>query len=302
LTSSLVSPELRAKVRNAAVPVALAMGRAGLTPNALTLIGFGISVIAAWAALEESWLLAGLLVIGGGVFDLFDGALARAQHKVSRLGAYMDSVFDRAGEAVVFVGIVGGLVEAGWDTAPFLAAAALAELAHEESEAKRLAAASCDPHSPWHRVDGWQLNTEAHHDFVFIENGVEHPLRVRLGDEHRADASKVRTIRDGHDWHVLRDGVYRRFTLKSGLSYADEHVAGSLTAPMPGRIVKVMAKEGTTVKKGEALLILEAMKMEHTITAPADGTVKNVHFRAGEQVLEGAELVTLVGTDPIFPK
>ena len=126
MTSSFVSPELRAKVRSAAEPIALAMGRLGLTPNALTLIGFGVSVVAAWAALEESWLLAGLLVIGGGVFDLFDGALARAQHKVSRLGAYMDSVFDRAGEAVVFVGIVGGLVEAGWDTAPFLAAAALA--------------------------------------------------------------------------------------------------------------------------------------------------------------------------------
>jgi CDP-diacylglycerol--glycerol-3-phosphate 3-phosphatidyltransferase len=126
LTGSLVSPETRARVRSAAVPVALAMGRLGLTPNALTVIGFAISVVAAWAALEESWLLAGLLVIGGGVFDLFDGALARAQGKANRLGAYLDSVFDRAGEAVVFVGIIGGLVEAGWDAAPVLAAAALA--------------------------------------------------------------------------------------------------------------------------------------------------------------------------------
>jgi 3-methylcrotonyl-CoA carboxylase alpha subunit len=47
------------------------------------------------------------------------------------------------------------------------------------------------------------------------------------------------------------------------------------------------------VKKGQALLILEAMKMEHTVTAPADGIVKEIHFAAGEQVLEGAELVTL---------
>jgi len=47
------------------------------------------------------------------------------------------------------------------------------------------------------------------------------------------------------------------------------------------------------VKKGQALLILEAMKMEHTITAPADGVVKEIHFTAGEQVVEGAELVTL---------
>jgi 3-methylcrotonyl-CoA carboxylase alpha subunit len=47
------------------------------------------------------------------------------------------------------------------------------------------------------------------------------------------------------------------------------------------------------VKKGQALLILEAMKMEHTITAPADGVVKEVHFAAGEQVPEGAALITL---------
>jgi CDP-diacylglycerol---glycerol-3-phosphate 3-phosphatidyltransferase len=126
MTSSIVSPELRAKVRSAVIPIALAMGRAGLTPNALTVIGFAISTVAAYAALNEAWLIAGLLVIGGGVFDLFDGALARAQHKANRLGAYMDSVFDRAGEAVVFVGIVGGLVDAGWDGGPLYAAAALA--------------------------------------------------------------------------------------------------------------------------------------------------------------------------------
>lgn len=126
MTGSFVSPEIRARVRSAAIPIALAMGRVGLTPNALTLIGFGISVLAGWAALEEAWLIAGLLVIVGGVFDLFDGALAREQGKANRLGAYMDSVFDRAGEAVVFVGIIGGLVEAGWGAAPIIAAAALA--------------------------------------------------------------------------------------------------------------------------------------------------------------------------------
>jgi 3-methylcrotonyl-CoA carboxylase alpha subunit len=54
-----------------------------------------------------------------------------------------------------------------------------------------------------------------------------------------------------------------------------------------------MTQPGAKVDKGEALLILEAMKMEHTITAPATGTVKAVHYAAGEQVLEGAELVTL---------
>jgi 3-methylcrotonyl-CoA carboxylase alpha subunit len=73
----------------------------------------------------------------------------------------------------------------------------------------------------------------------------------------------------------------------------DESAGGSLAAPMPGRIIQVMARAGDSVKKGQALLILEAMKMEHTITAPADGVVKEIHFAAGEQVLEGAALVSL---------
>ena len=138
---------------------------------------------------------------------------------------------------------------------PFLAAAALAELAHEEAEARRLAAASGDPHSPWHTVDGWQLNAEAHHDFVFLENGVEHTVRVRLGDSDPGKTANTRAIRDGQDWHVLCDGVYRRLSLKSELAGADAEATGSLTAPMPGRIVKVMTKAGAKVSKGDALLL-----------------------------------------------
>jgi 3-methylcrotonyl-CoA carboxylase alpha subunit len=57
----------------------------------------------------------------------------------------------------------------------------------------------------------------------------------------------------------------------------------------------VLVKAGAKVKKGDALLILEAMKMEHTIAAPADGVVKEILFAAGEQVLEGAELVRMEG-------
>ena len=89
------------------------MGKVGLTPNALTLIGFGIAIIAAVAALQ-SWILAGLLVVFGGVFDLFDGALARATGKAVQLGAFMDSVFDRWGEGVIYVGIAFGCVNGGF--------------------------------------------------------------------------------------------------------------------------------------------------------------------------------------------
>jgi CDP-diacylglycerol--glycerol-3-phosphate 3-phosphatidyltransferase len=126
VSGSLVSPELRTRVRGLAEPVARGFGRLGLTPNHLTLIGFGIAIVAAWAAASQAWLAAGILVIFGGVFDLFDGALARATGTVSRFGAFMDSVFDRWGEGVVYVGIAWGTAAAGFGGGTVLAAAAMA--------------------------------------------------------------------------------------------------------------------------------------------------------------------------------
>jgi phosphatidylglycerophosphate synthase len=125
VSGSLVSPETRARVRGWMTPIALAFGRVGLTPNALTLIGFGIAVIAAVAAAAQAWVVAGLLVVFGGVFDLFDGALARATNKVSKLGAFMDSTFDRWGEGVVYLGIVVGALNADLRLAAILATAAM---------------------------------------------------------------------------------------------------------------------------------------------------------------------------------
>jgi 3-methylcrotonyl-CoA carboxylase alpha subunit len=62
---------------------------------------------------------------------------------------------------------------------------------------------------------------------------------------------------------------------------------------MPGRIVQVLVRPGDKVEAGQALLVLEAMKMEHTIKAPAAGTVASVHFQVGDQVEEGADLAAL---------
>jgi phosphatidylglycerophosphate synthase len=121
----MISPETRARVRGIAVPIALFFGRLGLTPNALTLIGFGIAILAAIAAAGQSWILAGILVVFGGVFDLFDGALARATGKASRLGAFMDSVFDRWGEGIIYVGIAVGCVAANFDPGVFLTTTAV---------------------------------------------------------------------------------------------------------------------------------------------------------------------------------
>ncbi|MEA2538069.1 MAG: CDP-diacylglycerol---glycerol-3-phosphate 3-phosphatidyltransferase [Chloroflexota bacterium] len=123
---SLVSPGTRARVRTLAEPVALFLGRLGLTPNGLTLIGFAITVVGAILLGLQQWLIGGIVVFLGGVFDMFDGTLARATGKVSNLGAFMDSVFDRWGEALVYVGVAAGLAQAGGNAAgPVLAAAAM---------------------------------------------------------------------------------------------------------------------------------------------------------------------------------
>ncbi len=126
MSGSIVSPELRAKIRGLITPIALGLARVGLTPNALTVIGFLIACVAAVAAGAQAWLLAGLLVVFGGVFDLFDGAVARATGKVSKLGAFLDSTFDRWGEGVVYVGIAWGALAAGFDLGAVLASVAMA--------------------------------------------------------------------------------------------------------------------------------------------------------------------------------
>ena len=125
MSGTFVTPELRAKVRGLMTPIAIGLGRLGLSPNALTVIGFLIACVAAVAAGAQAWLAAGLLVIFGGVFDLFDGALARATNRVSKAGAFMDSTFDRWGEGVVYVGIVIGCLGGGFELGAVLATAAM---------------------------------------------------------------------------------------------------------------------------------------------------------------------------------
>jgi CDP-diacylglycerol--glycerol-3-phosphate 3-phosphatidyltransferase len=120
-----ISNDSRARVKAIFEPIALAMGRLGLTPDALTLIGFGITVVGAVLLAMQQWLIGGIVVFAGGVFDMFDGTLARATGKVSKLGAFMDSVFDRAGEVIVYIGIVAGLQAVGIADGPLLAAIAL---------------------------------------------------------------------------------------------------------------------------------------------------------------------------------
>ena len=120
-----ISNQSRSRVKKIFEPIALGMGRLGLTPDGLTLIGFGITVIGAILIGAQLWLRGGFVVFLGGVFDMFDGTLARATGRVSKLGEFMDSVFDRAGEVLVYLGIIIGGVVASFDEAAILAAAAM---------------------------------------------------------------------------------------------------------------------------------------------------------------------------------
>ena len=120
-----ISEDSRDRIKRLFEPIALGMGRLGLTPDALTLIGFAITAVGAALLAMQQWLIGGLVVFAGGAFDLFDGTLARATGQVSTYGAFLDSVFDRWGEAIVYLGIVIGCATVGFGAGAILAAAAM---------------------------------------------------------------------------------------------------------------------------------------------------------------------------------
>jgi 3-methylcrotonyl-CoA carboxylase alpha subunit len=103
------------------------------------------------------------------------------------------------------------------------------------------------------------------------------------------------------------DGTFSLYTQDSALSFklaqpdlgddSDTAVGGGLTAPMNGTLVTLLAKPGCDVKKDDALLVIEAMKMEHTIRAPFDGKIIEFYYQPGDLVDGGVELVNLVAAE-----
>ncbi len=175
-------------------------------------------------------------------------------------------------------------------------------------------------HSPWSQLDGWRLGGVRQNEALRLTDGGQDRIvgvayratgwRLSAGDgavdadaAFESDGSiaaslngrraQARVLRVGGDLAVLMRG--RAFTLKPHdlLEVSDDAAADTrdLRAPMPGKIVQMLVKPGERVRRGQALAIVEAMKMEHTLAAPGDLTVKTAPFSAGDQVSEGAIIV-----------
>jgi CDP-diacylglycerol--glycerol-3-phosphate 3-phosphatidyltransferase len=102
----MISDRLRQWSRFVVEPIARAMHRLGITPNALTVLGFLLNLINAWLLATGHFPLAGILILVFSALDAFDGTLARLSGQATRFGAFLDSVLDRYSEAVIFFGLL----------------------------------------------------------------------------------------------------------------------------------------------------------------------------------------------------
>ena len=205
------------------------------------------------------------------------------------------------------------------------AVAALWVLCRQRERAAKLAACSPDPCSPWHRTDGWRLNDAAQQtvrlaqgeQIVTVEaraHGTGYLLgidgrEIEAAGEIRGDtlalsldgeAGHVTVVERGGQLHLFTGAGHVRIDRWDPLSRAaaEDEAEGALSAPMPGKVVRQPVAQGQRVARGAALLVLEAMKMEHTIIAPCDGRVVQLHYAEGDQVEEG---VILIDFEPAGP-
>jgi len=116
-------------------------------------------------------------------------------------------------------------------------------------------------------------------------------IEVRYGER----AMRAAIYTQGETDHVFTEAGAAQIVSVDLLAHAgdDATEGGRLTAPMPGKVISFAVGPGDTVRKGQALAVMEAMKMEHTIAAPADGVVAELLYTPGDQVQEGAELLRL---------
>ena len=178
---------------------------------------------------------------------------------------------------------------------------------------------------PFSRTDGWRPFGLAQRRFDFEYQGEaltaqltylhDGALRLAVGEtagplvfqalpadsgtrvdlQFNGQRQTVQSWQLGESVHLFCDLGATVITELDALAHAGETAAegGRLTAPMPGKVVSFAVQAGDAVRKGQPLAVMEAMKMEHTIAAPADGTVAELLYAPGDQVAEGAELLRL---------
>jgi 3-methylcrotonyl-CoA carboxylase alpha subunit len=136
---------------------------------------------------------------------------------------------------------------------------------------------------------GWSLRQDDESSVMTVIQSEGQDLVIKLGGA----TARGTVVRDGEIFHVFHLGEHIALNYNDPLAHAGEAEAegGRLTAPMPGKIVAVLVDKGNTVEKGAPLLIMEAMKMEHTIAAPANGVVEELLYAVGDHVAEGAQLL-----------
>ncbi len=190
------------------------------------------------------------------------------------------------------------------------------DLNHQAASTQR---AESDRYSPWAMRDGWRLNAPPSRRYTYSVNETEYrvvttdesgQIKVSFEDgeitldtvslqgndvtaslDHQKQQATVH--QDGLITTVFYNGHTVRLSAVSNSSSVEEESENALVAPLPGYVRQVLVAKGDVVTKDQPLIIVEAMKMEHTILSPKDGLVEDVFYRAGDQVLEGAELLAI---------
>jgi len=177
--------------------------------------------------------------------------------------------------------------QADLDYAAPLAAQAI--LSERKNTAQDLAEQSNEPNSPWHLVNHWRISDNSPQQ-INITIGTE---QVEAMAADSALPANVKVVSDESGFMLFTpNGVFRCAATQPdlGLDQAQES-GGNLAAPMNGTVVTLLVNVGAMVAKGETLMVMEAMKMEHSIVAPSDGKVSEFFYQPGELVDGGAELL-----------
>jgi 3-methylcrotonyl-CoA carboxylase alpha subunit len=201
---------------------------------------------------------------------------------------------------------IATLAPAGFDRAA--AARGAAHLLAQESVriAKNLERDEDEPASPWDAADGFQLTGARWLKLPILVDGESATAEIGYGANGLAvavdgitPALDARLIEAADGVHVLRHGrqtIVRRAEFSAGdLIHADGD--GFVSAPMHGKVLALLVVPGDSVAKGQRLAVIEAMKMEHTLTASCAGKVAEIAVAAGAQVAEGARIMTIEPTD-----